>query len=97
MTWDGVDRRTERRTVTKLHNEDIDKIVSSIKESFTEHPCRFGDITKKDMQNVVDFTLKFKGLAEKTGMWVLYIIVTILTTGAAGLMALGLWRKSNGE
>ena len=93
MTWDKI----ERRTVTKLHDEDIDKIVSGIKESFNGHLCRFDNITTDDMKEVVKFTLKFKGIAEQTGMWVWKIIIGIIVTGGAGLTALGLWRKSNGE
>ena len=93
MTWDGKERRTD----AKLHDEDIDRIVEGVKESINTHFCRFDNITTDDMKEVVKFTLKFKGVAEKTGMWIFFTVITILTTGASALIALGLWRKSGGE
>ena len=93
MTWDGKERRSDN----KLHDEDIDRIVSGVRESFNDHFCRFNGITTKDMENVVDFTLKFKGLAEQTGMWVWKIIIGIIIAGGASLTALGFWTKTRGK
>ena len=96
MTWDGIERRNDRRS-NRLHDEDIDLIVSSITGSLQHHFCRFDNITTDDMKEVVKFTLKFKGVAEQTGMWVWKIIIGLVVTGGASLTALGFWTKTRGK
>jgi len=87
----------ERRKAFRLHKDDIDLIVSGVEESIDGHICRFTSITTKEMETIVPFMLTFKGVVEKTGMWVWKLIIGVVAAGIMGLTALGFWHKYGGK
>lgn len=82
--------------MTRLHPDDIDAIADKISENLAKpHYCRFADISTEDMKDTFAFMSTFKSVSEKVGRTVLIIIVSTVTAGIMGLIALGFWSKVN--
>ena len=92
MTWNGEERR-----INRLHADDVDAIVRGVSDSLSDHYCRFSAIKTEDMAAVIPFMLKFKGLSEKVGSIVLYVVVTVVSGGAVAIFLKGLWSRIKGE
>jgi hypothetical protein len=86
--WNGEERRKNR-----LHADDISLIVDGVRDSLSDHLCRFSDIKTADMKEVIPFMLSFKSLTEKTGViiWKAIVVGMLMITG--GLISLGFWSK----
>lgn len=87
--WNGEERRKNR-----LHADDVSAIVQGVTESLSSHYCRFSFVEPEDIKAIVPFMLKFKRLSEKVGSIVLVVLVTAITGGILGLIALGFWTKA---
>ena len=81
----------------RLHPDDINKIVNGITAKISDHYCRFSSIKTEDMAAVIPFMMKFKGLSEKVGSIVLYVVVTILSGGMIAIFLKGLWARIKGD
>lgn len=79
----------------RLHPDDIQAIATEVSNSLvaTPHFCRFSEIKPEDLKEAFLFASSFKKLSEKIGRTVLIIVVSTLTVGIMGLMAIGFWGK----
>ena len=87
MEWNGEERR-----INRLHPDDITAIVHGVTNSLSNHYCRFSSIKTEEMEEVIPFMLAFKGVTEKTGLWIWKAIVLGVVSIISGLIYLGFSR-----